>query len=162
MRCWSKRWITLVYVQTGYSAICSDMFRSSLNRPLPEITFLQYALASILRSLSAGVVYGASLICCVIVHNGVILKWQRLKIELYCRKKESMNSRIDVVLFLANNWSNHFISAEENNDIMPCIQSFFRTHFKPKICIFWNIFVTLRHERNNATRQSDRNQEGEQ
>ena len=56
------------------TAICRGVFRSSLNRPLPEITFLQYALASILRPLFAGVVYGASLTCCVIVSNGVILK----------------------------------------------------------------------------------------
>ena len=69
-----KRMLHILYAQIRHSAICNGVFRSSLNRPLPEITFLQYALDPILRPLFAGVVYGASLICCVIVSNGVILK----------------------------------------------------------------------------------------
>ena len=49
-------------------------FRTSLNRPLPEITFLRYATESILGPLFAGVVYGVLLMHCNIVRNGVILK----------------------------------------------------------------------------------------
>ncbi len=74
MKYFPKRMLYTRYTQIGYSAICNGVFRSSLNRPLPEITFLQYALASILRPLFAGVVCGESLTCCVIVRNGVILK----------------------------------------------------------------------------------------
>ena len=96
---WEKGWSKLVYIRIQLSAICMASFRPSLNKPLPEIMFLQYALASILRPLFAGVVCGASLTFCVIVRNGVILKWQRLKIEVLYWKKESMNSRIYVVLF---------------------------------------------------------------
>ena len=70
----NKRMLHIRSAQIGCSAICNGVFRSSLNRPLPEITFLQYALDPILRPLFAGVVYGASLTCCVIVRNGVILK----------------------------------------------------------------------------------------
>ena len=76
---WEKEWNELVYIQIELSAICRVMFRLSLNRPLPEITFLQYALEPILDFFFAGVVYGASITYCGIVHNGVIRRWQRLK-----------------------------------------------------------------------------------
>ena len=45
-----------------------------LNRPLPEITFPEYALDSIFGPISAGVVYGVLLTCCEAVRNGVILE----------------------------------------------------------------------------------------
>ena len=69
-----KRMLHIRYAQIGCSATCNCVFRPCLNRPLPEITYLQYALSPILRPLFAGVVYGASLICCMIARNGVILK----------------------------------------------------------------------------------------
>ena len=69
-----KRMLYILYAQIRHSAICNGVFRSSLNRPLPEITFLQCVTGLILTPLSAGVVCGVSLTCCVIVRNGVILK----------------------------------------------------------------------------------------
>ena len=64
----------IVYIQIGHSGICVGTFRTSLNRPLPKITFLQYATESILGPLFAGVVYGVLLMHCNTVRNGVMLK----------------------------------------------------------------------------------------
>ena len=70
---------TLIYLQNGFSTICRLSFRLVLSRGQLKIRILQYTLGPIFGPFFAGVVYGASLTCCMPPPYGVIRRWQRLK-----------------------------------------------------------------------------------
>ena len=126
MRYFSKGVEYVLLCTKALSVSCRLSFRIVLSRGLLKITCSQYTLGLIFDSFFAGVVYGASLICCIVVPYGVIRRWQRICLCIsshfyqrtaFIRKMCDDDLISQSVLYLYRQQQKEIISCEKANNL---------------------------------------------